>query len=103
MIQPSPQSLSPESKRYGIIDVMDYFDTLVTQYEQGPEPCLFLRSLNGMAKHLSCSAVEIQASLILLQTQGYDYFMIDMDTPITFWHPDKLANLIATPTEASLT
>ena len=97
MIQHNPITLSTDCRGLGIVHVMDYFENVVAKYEQGTEPCLFLHSLDGLAQHLNCSAVEIQATLILLQKQGYDFFMMDMDTPVTFWHPDKLANLLASP------
>lgn len=67
-----------------------YFEELVWQYEQGEEPCLFLPSLMKLSNTLGCSAVEIQSALLGLKKQGYDYFMLDIYAPITFWHPPKL-------------
>lgn len=67
-----------------------YFEELIWQYHQGEEPCMFLPSLMSLSKSLNCSTLDIQCALMGLRKQGYDFFMMDIYSPITVWYPSKM-------------
>jgi hypothetical protein len=72
---------------------LGYFEEVVWQYQLGNEPCIFLPSLMSLSNSLGCSPVEIQCALMGLKKQGYDYFILDIHGPITFWHPPKMITI----------
>ncbi len=67
-----------------------YIHNLLETYMAEPDPCLFLPSFMGMSKMLGCSAFEVYHLLNELKDKGFDFFTLDMDTPITLWHPAKV-------------
>ena len=70
--------------------VLGYFEELVWQYHQGDAPCMFLPPLMSLSKSLDCSALDIQCALMELRKHGYDFFMMDIYSPITLWYPSKI-------------
>ena len=75
---------------------LDFFEELIWDYHQGNEPCMFLPSLKELSSDLACSSLEVQCALNALRKEGYDYFMIGIDAPITVWYPQKLKQTNAT-------
>lgn len=76
-----------------------YFEELVWQFHEGESPCLFLPSLIELSKSLGCSILDVQCALMSLRRQGYDYFTLDIHSPITLWYPvrlDKMSTPVTT-------
>lgn len=72
------------------IPVRDYLDQLLQEYLNGPDPCLFLPSFFDLSRALNCSGLELYCLLIELRDQGFDFFTLGMDSPVTVWHPVKI-------------
>ena len=60
-------------------------------FNHHPVPCLFLPPLSDIASRLDCPPLLLYESLSRLRAKGYDYFMLDLNSAITIWLPDKLA------------
>lgn len=91
MAVPFPVKTTSKVAFKGRSQALDYFEELIWQYHQGEEPCKFLPSLMGLSKSLDCSTLDIQCALIELRKQGYDFFMMDIEGPITLWCPSKIS------------
>ena len=72
---------------------LGYFEKMLWQYRHGDEPCLLLPSLKELAKSMDCSMLDVQCALNNLRKQGYDYFMVELNSTITVWYPNKIASL----------
>lgn len=86
-----PIKTSPAVAFKGRSQALGYFEELIWQYHQGEEPCMFLPPLMSLSKSLDCSTLDIQCALMGLRKQGYDFFMMDIDGPITLWFPSKIS------------
>ncbi len=67
-----------------------YFEDLLDNYDPGQTPCLFLPSMMELSSSLNCTSLDLLRVLMKLRRQGYDYFTLDIYSPITFWHPSKI-------------
>jgi hypothetical protein len=72
---------------------LGYFEEMIWQYHHGDEPCLLLPSLKELAQNMNCSMLDVQCALNNLRKQGYDYFMVELNSTITVWYPDKITSL----------
>ena len=68
-------------------NAIDYFEQAFWHYHQGDDPCMFLPSLLQLSKDLNYSVLDIQHALANLRKKGYNYYMLDIFSPITSWCP----------------
>jgi hypothetical protein len=68
----------------------DYLGHMLADYDAGKEQCLFLPSLMSLSECFHCSAVEVHQAFTALQEQGYDFFIMGFESPITLWYPPRL-------------
>jgi hypothetical protein len=78
------------SRTMGTGSIMDYLSHMLKIYDMGTEQCLFLPSLLSLAECFKCSPVEIHQTLCDLKDQGYDFFIMGFESPITLWYPTRL-------------
>lgn len=72
------------------LDVQDYLEIMMAEYDEGDEQCLFLPSLISMSECFQCSAVDIHHALSELKERGCDFFIMGFESPITLWYPARL-------------
>lgn len=93
MYQTFPVKMKEARAFKGKPKTLGYFEEMIWRYHHGDDPCLLLPSLKELAHNMDCSTLDIQCALNNLRKQGYDYFMIELDGPLTVWYPDKINSL----------
>ncbi|MCE3234490.1 MAG: hypothetical protein K0Q50_670 [Vampirovibrio sp.] len=69
----------------------DYLRHMMLVYEEGAEQGLFLPSLVCLSECFHCPAVDVYQTLESLREEGYDYYFMGFESPITLWYPARIA------------
>lgn len=71
--------------------IQEYVEHVKQTYESGEEQGLFLPSLVCLSECFQCSAVEVYQALESLRAEGFDYYFMSFESPVTLWYPARIA------------
>ncbi len=96
------RSVSPQESERAVVELMGYFDRIVTVMEREPGPDLLGRLIADPARFGNISHQELVGVAALLLLSGYDTMaqVIGLGTVTLLEHPDQLAEFTRDPSLA---